>query len=404
MNIAISNSRHRRILAAAVLAVGWLAVTGIARADGPGVGPAAVVTLGDSGISGEAGRWAGNTNGAAWRVDALGPAGYHDRPGGETIGSCHRSASAEAFIGDGFETANLSCSGARTYSHFRWDGAFKPGLDFYRDAAGRQGQALALQDYAATHNVRAVVVLIGANDYGFASVMRSCVLGWLGSTRWNPRLCSADAGVRATFSHPRVVAETARIRGALQNVGHAMANAGYSSADYTLLVQTYSSPIPRGSGIRYPETGLTRQSVGGCGLWNRDADWANDWVLPTLNGSVRHAMETSGIPNVALLDMSDALVGRRLCERGVGLLEETGLASWRSLGAVDRTEWVSQVRTVTTAGAYELQEAGHPSYWGQLALRNCLRQAVAGSTPRGGRCVIGGWGLTWRGEPVMVLR
>jgi hypothetical protein len=169
-------------------------------------------------------------------------------------------------------------------------------------------------------------------------------------------------------------------------------------------VQTYASPIPRGAGMRYPETGPTRQSVGGCGLWNRDADWANDWVLPALNGSVRHAMETSGIPNVALLEMSDALVGRRLCERGVGLLEETGLASWRGLGAVDRTEWVSQVRTVTTAGAYELQEAGHPSYWGQLAFRNCLRQAVAGGTPHGGKCVIGGWGLTWRGEPVMVLR
>ena len=45
-----------------------------AAADGPGVGTPTVVTLGDSAISGEAGRWAGNTNMAAWRVDALGPA------------------------------------------------------------------------------------------------------------------------------------------------------------------------------------------------------------------------------------------------------------------------------------------------------------------------------------------
>ena len=49
-----------------------LAVAGPAAADGPGVGTPTVVTLGDSAISGEAGRWAGNTNMAAWRVDALG--------------------------------------------------------------------------------------------------------------------------------------------------------------------------------------------------------------------------------------------------------------------------------------------------------------------------------------------
>ena len=49
-----------------------LAFAGPAAADGPGVGTPTVVTLGDSAISGEAGRWAGNTNMAAWRVDALG--------------------------------------------------------------------------------------------------------------------------------------------------------------------------------------------------------------------------------------------------------------------------------------------------------------------------------------------
>ena len=33
-----------------------------AHADGPGVGTPAIVTVGDSYISGEGGRWAGNTN------------------------------------------------------------------------------------------------------------------------------------------------------------------------------------------------------------------------------------------------------------------------------------------------------------------------------------------------------
>ncbi len=54
-------------------------------------------------------------------------------------------------------------------------------------------------------------------------------------------------------------------------------------------------------------------------------------------------------------------------------------------GAADQTEWVSQIRTVTTlVPPYQLQEDLHPSYWGQLALRNCLRQAYVQS--RGGTC------------------
>ena len=69
-------------------------------------------------------------------------------------------------------------------------------------------------------------------------------------------------------------------------------------------------------------------------------------------------------------------------------------------GAVDVTEWVSQIRTVTTiVGPYQLQEGGHPSYWGQLALRNCLRLAYNGGAVRGGRCTRSGNGLTSRGEP-----
>ena len=86
------------------------------------------------------------------------------------------------------------------------------------------------------------------------------------------------------------------------------------------------------------------------------------------------------------------------------LLEEVGIATWLSSGASDRTEWVSQVRTVTTiAGPYQLQEAMHPSYWGELALRNCLRHAYnSGGVPRGGTCTPG-TGLNAQGEPNMVF-
>jgi hypothetical protein len=84
---------------------------------------------------------------------------------------------------------------------------------------------------------------------------------------------------------------------------------------------------------------------------------------------------------------------------------ERGLTSWRGAGAVDRIEWVSQIRTVSALfGVYEIQEDLHPNYWGQLALRNCLRQAYNAGTPRGGSCTRTGTGLTAGGEPVMTLR
>src|SRR5690349_15911643 len=99
-----------RSIVLAVLVLG--AVAPLAHADGPGVGTPAVVTLGDSAISGEAGRWAGNTNNDSSLVDALGSTAYWDVAGGESISGCHRSKSAQAFIGGGVLGANLACSGA----------------------------------------------------------------------------------------------------------------------------------------------------------------------------------------------------------------------------------------------------------------------------------------------------
>ena len=73
-------------------------------------------------------------------------------------------------------------------------------------------------------------------------------------------------------------------------------------------------------------------------------------------------------------------------------------------GAADKTEWVSQVRTTSTLfGPYQLQEDAHPNYWGQLALRNCLRQAYNGGAARGGTCTIASTGLNAFGEPQMSL-
>jgi hypothetical protein len=303
-------------------------------------------------------------------------------------------------------SANLACSGARTATQAFSSGSdFKPGLDFYDDGAGHIGQAKALQQYAATHNVKMIVALIGANDYGFADIVQACVLDWLTSPTWWKNFCNDDSSIRSKFTASNIAAITTRVANAFQNLRTAMRNAGYSDSAWTLLAQTYSSPLPRGAQIRYSESGFTRQTIGGCGVWNADANWANDTVVATFNSTVRNAASASGLTNVRIFDAQNALVGHRLCENTDGLLEEEGLATWRSANAADLSEWVSQIRTTTTLfGPYQLQEDGHPSYWGQLALRNCVRQAYNGGAPRGGTCSHpSSGGVSSRGEPNMTL-
>jgi hypothetical protein len=395
---------HRSLSAASALlltAAALVVSTSTAHADGPGSGTPYVVSVGDSYISGEAGRWAGSSNNSEAPADALGAHAYHDNAAGtaETIARCHRSRSAEAYIGGGVNGLNLACSGAATATSNGDD--FKPGLDFYDDGNGHLGQAKLLQQFASTHNVKLVVASIGGNDFNFASIVQSCVTDFLTSPTWFKDYCKDDSSVVANFTSANVAAVRGRIATSFQNLRTAMRNAGYADTAWTLQVQTYPSPIPNGSGFRYGESGYGRQSTGGCGFWSADADWANSTALATINNAVRAAVSQSGLANTRILELQSAFNGRRLCESTVGLYEEVGLSSWTQSTAVDKTEWVNQIRTVTTVGSnYFIQESLHPNYWAQLALRSCVRQSY--NLNRGGTCTIAGTGLV-NGEPRMTL-
>ena len=216
-----------------------------AYADGPGSGTPWVVSLGDSYISGEAGRWAGNSNDGEPYIDALGSSAYYDNPShtAEQITRCHRSRSAEVYIGGGVNGYNLACSGATTSTYTDSSGNFKPGIDFY-NAGGGQGQALMLQNFAAAHNVRMVALSIGGNNFNFGSIVQSCVTDFLASPSWWPDYCNDDSSVTANFTSSNITAQTNAIAQALRNVRDAMTNAGYSTSSYTVLVQDYPSPVP----------------------------------------------------------------------------------------------------------------------------------------------------------------
>jgi hypothetical protein len=411
LSASLSSRRRRSLAITTAVAVTALAVAVAvpvpAHADGPGVGSPWVVTVGDSYISGEAGRWAGNTNTGEQYIDALGSTAYYDNASNsaELIARCHRSHSAEAFIGGSVSGENLACSGAKTTTFTDSSGNFKPGLDFYDDGAGNQGQAKMLQGFATAHNVKLVAVSIGGNNFNFGGIVQSCVSDFLSSPSWWPNYCNDDSSVTANFTTGNISAQTTAIKNGLLNIATAMRNAGYADSQWTLLVQDYMSPIPGGAAFRYSQSGYTRQSTGGCGFWNADADWANNTALPDINNAVKSAVTATALTNTKVMELANAFNGRRLCENTVGLLEEKGLTWWTDAGAVDKTEWINQIRTVSTCcgSDYYIQESLHPNYWGQLALRDCLRQAYNAGAPRGGTCTRTGTGFDGYGDPVMTL-
>ncbi|RNM11193.1 hypothetical protein EFL26_23635 [Nocardioides pocheonensis] len=387
-------------------AAALVATAPAASADGPGVGTPWVVAVGDSYISGEAGRWAGNTNNGESIHDAGGPTTYFDNATNtaEQINRCHRSKAADIYIGGGVNGLDLACSGAKTTTFTDSNGYFKPGIDFYDNGSGQLGQAKMLQQFAAGHNVKMVELSIGGNNFNFAGIVTQCVADFLGSPSWWPDYCKDDSVVTSQLTSASITAHRNEISTALQNVRQAMRNAGYADSAWTLLVDNYMSPLPNGAGFRYSQSGYTRQSTGGCGFWNADADFANGTLLPTINQTVAQAITQSGLTNTRTLNLTNAFNGRRLCENTVGLYEEQGLSSWTQAGAVDKTEWIDTIRTATATGDYYIQESLHPNYWGQLALRNCVRQAWNGGTPRSGTCTRGANGFNASGEPNMTLQ
>ena len=251
-------------VATGAVALAWSSPAGSVPA--PTAAAGWVVSVGDSYIAGEAGRWAGNTHVQdSSDVDALGSSAYSDSTGAQA--GCDRSHSAEIAI-SATNTLNLACSGASTVTTPYHGGSFTPGLDFYTDGAGHDGQAAELQAFAATHTVSMVAVSVGGNNFQFASIVQSCVQDFLTSLSIWKNYCHDDSSVSSQFTASAVTARTAEIAQALRNVHTAMAADGYADGAYSIVVQNYPSPLPSASGLRYGQGGFGRQTTGGCGLWN----------------------------------------------------------------------------------------------------------------------------------------
>jgi hypothetical protein len=360
-----------------------------------------IISLGDSFISGEGGRWAGNVSVPRNSTD-VSPRAYFDLIDGERVPTCHRSAAALVHIGVA-RSMNFACSGAITTTTVDPGGRnFKPGIDFYRDNTyqvrlpnGEQavGQAQMLQDFARGKNVKAVVLSIGGNNFNFSGIVTDCVTEYINPINGEP--CSQDAGLLAGLSAASQEQRVDEMADAMRRVMGAMTGAGFNRGDWTLVYHMYPKPIASGADMRYPET-LRRQTTGGCGFLDVDADWARDEVVSVINSAViraaREVKQEFPDMRIVLMDTTEAFRGHELCNKNVYRVktntseDRDGVQSWRNAKAADRSEWVKEIELAPTGDA-TLNEGFHPNYWGQLALRNCMRQMWnKGTISSGGRC------------------
>ena len=341
--------------------LGWTMVASVAAVLAapawatPTSGPTATVSLGDSFISGEAGRWLGNSTVLA--TDRAGTdrawtgSGYDaGRIYGPTdANGCHRSDVAEiqsATI-QVASKVNLACSGAQTANIFQ-------GADGGQPQNGEPPQADKLRYVAQVTRVRLVVLSIGGNDLGFADIITNCALKY--TTKTGPCNPSEQANVNA-----RRQAAFSGVAKAIDQVRATMAERGYTRSQYRFVVQSYPSPVPRASEARYPETGATRATVGGCPFYDADLNWARDSLVNQLANGLRFVAAQRG---VEYLDLRDALQGREACATASRQATLTSPPS----GAT--SEWARFLTQNLAQG--EVQETLHPNAYAQQALGRCL--------------------------------
>ncbi|MFF8598364.1 GDSL-type esterase/lipase family protein [Streptomyces sp. NPDC015232] len=358
--------RHRALrgLLPLCLAAGLVTLAPSPALASPGSGPTAVVTMGDSYISGEAGRWQGNsltTSGSrsgtdrAWTGSTYDPSRVY---GSTEANGCHRSDSAEVNSAGALtdERINLACSGATTQNVFR---SVSGGVSY----KGEAPQADRLAAVAASRDVKLIALSIGGNDLGFADIISTCATDYI---------------VWYSYCHDdQQAAVDAKIDGVMANVGKAvdeiravMSGAGYSASDYRIVLQSYPSPIPRAAENRYAESGWSRTNTGGCPFWDLDSNWARDSLVPQIANRLKAVATAKG---AQFLDLRDMLQGREVCAKASKQVSSTVPAS------ASTSEWARWIDQNQTQGP--LQENMHPNYYGQLALGRCL--ALINARPTG---------------------
>ena len=340
-------------LVALVVTIGWSAKPSEA---GPGSGPTAIVSLGDSFISGEAGRWNGNS------LNMFGTRDGTDRAarcvwvfcsydatrvyGSTHSNGCHRSdvATIKSAAVSVSERINLACSGAKSVNIWR---ASQGGQSF----KGEPPQADQLLTVAQQKDVKMVVLTILANDVSFADHVINCAANWV--LGLGPCNQAQQAQLQAEMP-----AAMDGLRKSIDEVRAVMAAAGYSPSQWKFVVAGYASPVPAAADVRY--SGSDKWWTGGCPFYDSDFDWAKHVATPFIVDSMRQVAAEKG---VQFLDVRDALDGHEVCHQNSSLV--SGCCPNSTIH-----EWVRWVNTGCCQG--DAQESVHPNAFGQRAIGKCV--------------------------------
>jgi len=341
----------RRVAIAGTLLLTGAGLAGTAWAGTAGEGrrPLAVVSLGDSYISGNAGRWLGNSPDSsadrrgtdrAYVATPTGPTYDPTRVYGNTVDGCWRSDVAEVthVRFPRVAAVNLACSGATT--------------------ASIPQQTLELAGTARTHRVLAIVLSIGGNDIRFSNIVGDCTFAYLSQAG------ACNAAKQADVVAPLLPEMRAGLGRAIDDIRATMAAAGYHDRSYRLIVQSYPAPLPTAEAMRYPETdGGGRTNAGGCPFYDADVDWGHTSLINQLADSLR---AVAAERHVQFLDVRDAFRGHELCSAAARQPETAPDPA--------TSEWMRWIDLAQQGALFA--ESLHPNAYGQQALGHCLRLAL----------------------------
>lgn len=339
-------------------------------------GPASAVELGDSYMSGEGGRWLGNS------VNASGSRDGTDRACSPSIqdcssydpskvyidnsysDGCHRADVAQIFSSHlPLQPLNIACSGAVS-------------SDLYLSANGgtsdhgetpQSDQLLAL---ARTHDIRFIAVMIGGNDLGFASIVSACFEAY--ETHGTP--CSQTQS--SMLSDSALHTAQLKVEKSIDNIRQAMRAAGYHVGEYRMVMENYAIVIPDAARDRYAEADPER-TTNGCPFYNVDLDWAQTYAGPRIDAMVTAAAAARGVP---LLDNRRAFLGHEICATTDASVTPSTPPSPES------SEW-GRALSPSAIGEGQEQEVFHPNAYGHEAFGTCLGALYSSPAGRDYFCV-----------------
>lgn len=379
----ITNSLGKRIATSTVAIAGIGAVLSMGIVNpAQGAAPAIsksdptpiAISIGDSFISGEGGRYNGNkysgylSDGAVDTGDhATGMRSYEDSWGGQDFYAdwfgwsnrwCHRSDSAEikATKALGWTPVNLACSGAvasdvltETYR------SEKPQVQRLNDLAGNKN-----------YDIKNITVSIGGNDLEFSSILTE-------ATQISSYHDAEKDGIWKKREH-KIPAVQAKITSTLNKISEVMRSNGYPDGSYRFVYQSYSN-IFASSDNRIMSVDSNWQKNDkespGVALSNATVDFSRSTMVPAITKMTQDAARAADNKSIQFMDLSDVLNGHELSNKQTYF-------SRSSEGGVPNAataEWVVPLNSSYIAGGlgtHRQQESYHPNRYGQQAYGTCL--------------------------------